>query len=308
MNIRDLRYLVAIADYGHFGQAAETCFVSQPALSMQIKKLEDTLGVQLIERTSKSAVLTEVGQLIAQQARDILYRVENIKESAKRAKDPYSGEIRLGVIPTLAPYLLPHIIPGLTVTYPNLTIYLVEEKTDDLTTQLRQGKLDAVLMGLPNSEECLMTLPLFEEEFTLAIPANHSLAKRKIVKLADLENKQLLLLEEGHCMRDMALELCYQAKAQESKGFQATSLETLRHMVAAKVGITLLPKLANHANDGICYLPFTNPKPSRIIGMTWRSSSAKIALFKNITVQIRRLLSTHKAVRVIHTAVLCSRH
>lgn len=305
MNLRDLQYLVAIADHGHFGMAADTCFVSQPALSMQIKKLENTLGVQLIERTSKSALLTEVGKTITAHARDILCRVDTLKEIAKQAKDPFSGELHLGIIPTLAPYLLPHIIPGLTKTYPKLTIYLVEEQTSRLIAKLKQGKIDGAIVGLPLIDEDFTALPLFEEEFMLAVPPNNPLSKRKNVRLSDLENKTLLLLEDGHCMRDLALEVCYRAKAIESKGFQATSLETLRHMVASKAGMTLMPKLAYKSNDGICYLTFIAPRPARIAGIAWRSSSAKKILLEHLVGQIRRLMTKHKAVKVINTSIIC---
>ena len=307
MNIRDLTYLVAIADHCHFGMAAEACFVSQPALSMQIKKLENLLGVQLIERTSKAALLTDVGKLITEQARDILCRVATLKEIAKQANDPYSGELHLGVIPTLAPYLLPHIIPGLTKLFPKLTIYLLEEQTETLISKLKQGKLDGALLGLPLADGDFVAAALFEEEFMLATPSNHALAKRKIVKLSDLENKVLLLLEDGHCMRDLALELCYRAKATEVKSFQATSIETLRHMVASKAGMTLMPKLAYQSNDGVCYLPFSSPKPARIIGMMWRSSSAKKIVLENVVQQIRKMMAKQKAVKVINTPILCQK-
>ena len=305
MNIRDLKYLVAIADHSHFGMAAEACFVSQPALSMQIKKLEGVLGVQLIERTTKSALLTEIGKLMTEHARDILYRVEAMKEAAKEAKDPYSGELHLGVIPTLAPYLLPHIIPSLTKIFPKLSIFLVEDQTPNLLTKLKQRKLDGALVGLPLIHDDFFALPLFEEEFLLALPPNHPLSKRKSIRISDLENKVLLLLEDGHCMRDFALELCYRAKASEAKGFQATSLETLRHMVASKAGITLMPKLAIKPNDGVSYLPFHSPKPARIVGMVWRSSSAKKILLESIVAHIRKSMAKQKAVKVIHTPILC---
>ncbi len=301
MNIRDLKYLVAIADHCHFGMAAAACFVSQPALSMQIKKLENSLGVQLIERTSKTALLTATGKLITEHARDILCRVETIKEVAKQANDPYSGELHLGVIPTLAPYLLPHIIPGLSKLFPKLTIYLVEEQTSTLIAKLKQGKLDGALLGLPLIDEDFIGLPLFEEEFMLAIPPKHSLSKRKIIKISDLENKVLLLLEDGHCMRDLALDVCHRAKASESKGFRATSLETLRHMVASNAGMTLIPKLAYKSNDGVYYLPFSSPKPSRVVGMVWRPSSAKKNLLENMVGKIKKIMSKQNAVRVINT-------
>jgi LysR family hydrogen peroxide-inducible transcriptional activator len=299
MSLRDLKYLVAIADHCHFGLAAEVCFVSQPALSIQIKKLENTLGVQLVERTNKSVLLTEIGKLITEQAREVLSRVDTMKEMARQANDPHGGELHLGVIPTLAPYLLPHILPGLLKIFPKLSIYLVEEQTANLITKLKKGRLDGALLGLPLVDEDFSALPLFEEEFMLAIPTDHMLSKRKTIRLSDLENKTLLLPEDGHCMRDLALELCYKAKASEAKGFQATSLETLRHMVACKMGITLMPKLSYRPHDGISYLPFSSPKPTRVLGMVWRPSSAKKILLEEMGGHIRKFMAKQAAVKVL---------
>lgn len=301
MNIRDLKYLVAIADYNHFGMAADACFVSQPALSMQVKKLETALGVKLIERTTKYVLLTEIGKTITEKSREILANIESIKELAKQSKDPFSGEFHLGVVPTLAPYLLPHIIPYLTKLFPKLSIYLVEDQTANLLEKLKNGKLDGALLGIPHPNEAFFTIPLFEEEFMLALPANHALSKRKKICIKDLENKTLLLLEDGHCMRELALEVCDQAHAKERKGFRATSLETLRHMVASNAGITLIPKLAYKPNDGIHYIPFNTPKPIRTISMVGRFSCVKKVLLENISLQIRKSLAKNDAVKVIHT-------
>jgi len=302
MNLRDLKYLIAVAEHRHFGNAAEACFVSQPALSMQIKKLEESLGVQLIERTNKSVFLTDIGKEITEHARDIVYRIDAMRDIAKQAKDPYRGELRIGIIPTLAPYLLPHIIPGLTRLFPHLKIYLHEEQTDHLIMKLKHGKLDAALFGLPLSDDNFAALPLFEEELLLATPLNHPFSKRKSIHHADLANKTLLLLEDGHCLRDQALSLCDAVNATADKSFQATSLETLRHMVASQAGITLMPKLACKTNDGICYLSFRSPKPTRMLGLIWRPSTAKKILLKNVGMQIRKLLSRQKIVRVINAA------
>ncbi|MDI1351501.1 MAG: DNA-binding transcriptional regulator OxyR [bacterium] len=288
MNIRDLKYLVAVADHNHFGKAAEECFVSQPALSMQIKKLEESLGVLLIERTNKRIFFTEIGKLIVQQARDILYRVESLQEVANQSKDPFCGELHLGIIPTLAPYLLPLIIPGLSTLFPQLTLYLVEDTTLTLLTTLNEGKLDGALLALP-IEGDFVVHSLFDEEFVLAVPLGHPLAKQKIANFSDLENKTLLLLEDGHCLRDQALAVCRRAHASESKKFRATSLETLRHMVAAGVGITLLPKLSCRSNDGVCYLPFTSPIPMRTIGLIWRGSAAKKILLEHLVGHIKNV-------------------
>ncbi len=299
MNIRDLKYLVALADHGHFGKAADACFVSQPALSMQIMKLEESLGIKLLERTNKSVLLTDHGIIIVERARHILNQIEEVREIAKSAKDPYSGELKIGVFPTLAPYLLPLIIPQLSKAYPNLTFYLIEEQTAVLIEQLKQGKLHAALLAHPVMEKSFKNTLLFEEEFLLAAPIAHPLAKLKSVKQKDLDNKNLLLLEEGHCMRDQALALCHRMQASENQNFRATSLETLRHMVSAGVGITLMPKLACSASDTISYVPFSASKPTRSIGIYWRATTAKGALLENITIKIKSILAKQKTMSVM---------
>ena len=245
MNIRDLQYLVALADHGHFGKAAEICFVSQPALSMQIKKLEENLGIKLLERTNKSVLLTEVGTAIAEQARQILNQVEEVRELAKSAKDPFSGELKIGIFPTLAPYLLPHIIQPLSKIFPKLSFYLIEEKTAILLEQLKHGKIHAAILALPVEEKVLSSSLLFKEEFLLTVPHSHPFAKRKSIEHEELDKKKILLLEEGHCMRHQILSFCQNINLHEAKNFRATSLETLRHMVAAGAGITLMPKLSS---------------------------------------------------------------
>jgi len=288
MNTRDLHYLVALSEHRHFGRAADACFVSQPALSMQIKKLEENLGVKLLERTNKSVLLTDVGIIIAQRARDILQHINELHDIAKVAKDPYSGELKIGIIPTLAPYLLPLIIPSLTQAFPKLSFYLVEQQTALLVEKLKTGELDAAFFALPVLENNFVTTLLFDEEFFLAVPHHHALAKQKTIQADDLNGTDVLLLEEGHCMRDQALSVCQNMNAM-TKGFQATSLETLRHMVAAGVGITLMPKFAKKLNDGISYIPFAAPKPIRSIALSWRASSAKQIVLKDIVHQIQNI-------------------
>ncbi len=299
MNFRDLTYLVALADHRHFGKAAKVCFVSQPALSMQIKKLEKHLGIQLLERTNKSVTLTAAGITLAEKARLVLQQAEEMREIAKLAKDPYSGELKIGIFPTLAPYLLPHIIPELKKIFPKLSIYLIEEQSVSLTEKLNQGKLDTAILALPILNTKFKVHSLFEEEFMLATPAHHLLAKRKSINQSDLENKNLLLLEEGHCLREQALSLCFKVNAEETKSFRATSLETLRHMVATGIGITLMPKLACRTNDGIAYAPFTTPKPLRTIGMFWRKSTAKEKLLLDMAIHIKKIMAKQKLVKII---------
>ena len=278
MNLRDLKYLVALADLRHFGKAAEACFVSQPTLSTQIRKLEDELGVALVERAPRKVMLTAVGQDVVQRARRIVADVEQMKEAARRSRDPESGSLRLGVFPTLGPYLLPHVVPQLRERFPQLELLLVEEKSDVLLQSLREGKLDAALLALPVHDEQLHAEFLFEEPFVFAAPVRHPLAAQDSLAMSQLSDETLLLLEDGHCLRDQALDVCRLSGAQEKSGFRATSLETLRQMVAAGVGVTLLPALAVHEpiaqSPNIRLLPFRDPPPSRQIALVWRKSSA----------------------------------
>jgi len=293
MNLRDLRYLVALAEHKHFGRAAEASFVSQPTLSTQIKKLEDELGVALVERTPRKVLLTEVGREIAQRARDVLTEIEQIRALARRTLDPESGTVRLGIFPTLGPYLLPHVVPRIRERFPRLELLLVEEKTEVLLRQLREGRLDAAVLALPVHDDQLHAEFLFEEPFLLAVPERHELARRKALKLEDLAHQSLLLLEDGHCLRDQALEVCHLSGAGEKTGFRATSLETLRQMVAANVGITLLPALAVQPpvaqSDNVHLLAFRGDAPSRRIAMIWRKSSAMTGFLKKLAGVIREL-------------------
>jgi len=279
MNLRDLQYLVALADHRHFGKAATASFVSQPTLSMQVKKLEKELGVELVERNRGQILLTEAGEAVVERARVILGEVDDINRIATQATDPESGSLRLGLFPTLAPYLLPHVVPKIHERFPHLELLLVEEKTAVVHASLRDGSLDAGLMALPEPDDLLHVEPLFEEDFLLAVPADHPLAREGgPVDGSVLATEHVLLLEEGHCLRDQALEVCALAGAHERSGFRATSLETLRQMVAASVAVTLLPRLAVSppvANSpGVALLPLVGPVPSREIGMFWRESRA----------------------------------
>ncbi len=278
MNLRDLHYLVALSDQRHFGRAAEACFVSQPTLSTQIRKLEDELGVRLVERTPRRILMTEVGDEIMRRARDILNEVEQIRNIARNTHDPESGTVRLGIFPTLGPYLLPHVVPIVRQRFPKLELLLSEDKTDNLLQQMREGKLDAAILALPVHEDSLRCEFLFEEPFVLAVAAEHPLAACQHMAVADLKNHTLLLLEEGHCLRDHALEVCHMSGANERTGFRATSLETLRQMVAANVGITLLPMLAVRPPisqpENLRLIEFESHPPSRRVAMVWRKSSA----------------------------------
>jgi LysR family hydrogen peroxide-inducible transcriptional activator len=275
MNLRDMQYLTAVADLQHFGKAAERCHVSQPTLSMQIKKLEESLGVTIFERSNKQLLITSAGEKILPHVRRLLAELEEIKQIAKTAQDPLAGDFTLGAFPTLAPYFLPKILPAIGKALPKLKLWLVEEKTDVLLEKLKKGTLDAALIALPIADESLESQWLCDDDFVLAVPPPHPLAKKRMIHPKDIQNECLLLLDEGHCLRHQALEVCSLIGSSEHQGFRATSLETLRQMVAAGVGITLLPTLALRKDDGIATIPFAPPAPSRSIGLVWRKHSVR---------------------------------
>lgn len=278
MNLRALQYLVTLADLRHFSKAAERCHVSQPTLSTQIRKLEEELDVQLVERSPRRVMLTEVGEEVVERARALLAEAGAIKDIARRSRDPHSGTLRLGIFPTLAPYYLPHVIPQIRRRFPRLTLRLFEEKTADVITMLVQGRLDAGLLALPVDVDQLVARPLFEEPFVLALHEQHALASRPSISMGELRDQELLLLEDGHCLRDQALEVCRLVGAHEKLDFHATSMETLRQMVAAGTGITLMPVLAIKPpvahTDNLVTRPFSEAPPTRRIALVWRKSSA----------------------------------
>lgn len=291
MNLRDLRYLVAVAEHRHFGRAAEACFVSQPTLSTQIKKLEDELGVMLIERTNRQVMLTPVGERIVGQAQRVLREVNEMVHIAQAYQDPFGGEFRLGIIPTVAPYLLPKILGPINKAFPKLKTQLTEGQTLAITRMLRDGELDAVILALPLEEDNVEQVLLYTEPFYFAASRQHPKAGRKSVRLADLENEQVLLLEDGHCLRDQALAVCTRAHAVENTNFRATSIETLRQMVAANVGITLMPELAISQRAGpVRYLPFEGVRPHRDVGLCWRASSTREELLKELASMLARTM------------------
>lgn len=293
MNIRDLQYFAAVADLEHFGQAAERCFVSQPTLSGQIKKLEAELDVTLFERNNRHVMLTETGAEILRSANRILREVETIHDVAKSQRDPLSGKFRLGAFPTLAPYLLPEIVPGVKESLPNIRLILIEEKTAVLIDKLLAGEIDAALLALPIHETQLETTPLFDDEFLLAVSNDHALADRNDVNQKSISEYPLLLLEEGHCLRDQALEVCSLNRIAEDQEFRATSLETLRQMVKAGTGITFMPQIAVQENEpGIAYIPFSGRPPKRTIGLVWRRTTARRQLIERFVELLAGLHST----------------
>lgn len=287
MNLRDLQYLVALADHRHMGRAAEACNVSQPTMSMQLKKLEGWLGIPLFERRQKSIHLTSYGEALAARARRVVQEADALVVHAKSLRDPFAGEFRLGAFPTLAPYYLPHVIPALGKALPKLTVLLVEDKSERLIAQVREGTLDAALLALPVNVPGLVSHSLFVEPFFLAVPRHHRLAGMKEVSTKDIRNETVLLLEDGHCLRDQALEVCGLIGLKEQQGFRATSLETLRQMVATGVGVTLMPACAAVDSEHVVHLPFVGAPYTREIGIVSRETSPRRALIDAIAAQFR---------------------
>lgn len=285
MNIRNLKYLVSVAKHKHFGKAANECFVSQPALSMQLKKLEEELGVKFFERTNKNVMITNVGQILVDKAKEIIQCSNEIIDIANNFHDPFAGEINIGAFPTLAPYFLPKIVPQITKNFPQLKLLLSEEKTNKLIDKIKNGQIDAAFLAtpLPIEDDSLNIKELFCEPFYLAVPKNHPLSNFNSISQNDIRNEKLLLLEEGHCLRDQALDICSLMGVSENQDFRATSLETLRQMVVANVGITLIPELAKKDNDGLTYISFNDSKPSRTIAMVSRKTSSRKKLLQEIS-------------------------
>ena len=291
MNLRELQYIVALAEHRNFRRAAEACLVSQPTLSTQIRKLEEELGVTLFERTPRRVMPTPAGQDAVARARRILTEMDGMREAARRLSRPEAGTARLGIFPTLGPYLLPEVMPQVRARFPQLQLLLTEEKSDQLLERLREGRLDAAILALPVHDPSLHGEPLFEEPFLLAVPKQHPLAARESLRLEELSRQNLMLLEDGHCLRDQALEVCQLSGAQEQSEFRATSLETLRQMVLAGLGVTLMPALAArgmapHA-DKLHLLRFEDSQPSRQIGLFWRRTSALAPLLKQLAELLR---------------------
>jgi len=295
MNLRELQYLVAVDEERHFHRAAERCFVSQPTLSGQLKKLEEELGVLLVERTSRQVVMTDVGSVVADKARGILAEVKGIREVAETFHDPMAGELHAGLIPTVAPYLLPIIMPALRNACPALKLWLHEYQTAVLLEKLHRAELDLLILALPVDTDEFAELELYREPFQLAVPrpANGEFTQ-PVIQLDDLKNREMLLLEEGHCLRGQALDICFMAGASENVGFHASSLETLRHMVGENMGMTLMPELAVPVRtgnaDAVRYLPFADPKPVRRIGMLYRKVSYREPAYRAIQEMIKTAL------------------
>jgi LysR family hydrogen peroxide-inducible transcriptional activator len=291
IKLKDLRYLVAVADTGHFGKAAARCFVSQPTLSAQLKKLEAYLGVPLIERQPRHALLTPAGADIVRRARLIVEATDEVVDIARAHRDPLAGRLRVALLPTIAPYLLPTIAPPLRKALPRLDLLLYEHQTEPMLQRLRAGDIDMDVLALPVEMEGLASAALYDEPFVVAAPIRHPLAAKKQLRVEDLCGVTLLLLEDGHCLRNQALDVCNRIDVEEQQDFRATSIETLRQMVAAGAGVTLLPELATrgiHAHTrGVAVRPFVKTTPARTIGAIWRKSSPRHLAIEQVAQVIR---------------------
>ena len=284
MNIRDLEYLVALAEHKHFRRAADACHVSQPTLSGQIRKLEDELGIILLERTSRKVLFTQSGLLLVDQAKTVLREVKLLKEMASNQGKEMTGPLHVGVIPTIGPYLMPHIVPALQNAFPDLERFLYEAQTHQLLEQLETGRLDCAIVASVRETEPFIEVPLFKERMLLAVAENHPWAKEQTIPMSMLKDHEMLMLDDGHCLRNQALGYCFTAGAKENSHFQATSLETLRNMVAANAGMTLMPELAvlsEGERGGVKYLP-CQPEPSRDVILVYRPGSPLRARYERI--------------------------
>lgn len=278
MTLTELRYIVAVSQKNHFGKAAQACFVSQPTLSIAIKKLEEELDVRLFERSSKNEIrITEIGQQVVNQAYIVLQEAQILTEIAQQGKDPLSGQFKLGVIYTIGPYLLPNLIPELRKAAPDLKLIIEENFTANLFQSLKQGLLDAIIISYPFDEPGIETTALYEEPFIVAIPRNHEWKDRIDIPPEDLASQDLMLLGSGHCFRDQVIKACpdcMSGNSELTRTLEGGSLETIRHMVAAGTGITVLPRtsiLPSQKNESLIDIkPFSKPSPSRIVAIAWR--------------------------------------
>ena len=277
MTLTELRYIVAVARERHFGRAAESCFVSQPTLSVAIKKLEDELGATLFERGSGEVTVTPVGSSIVEQAQRVLEEAARVKEIAAAGSDPVAGSLRLGAIYTIGPYLLPKLIPILRRTVPSMQLLIQENFTHRLAEALKHGEVDVILIALPFDEPAVATQAVYDEPFLVAMPQGHAWEKKKSITVDELTKESLLLLGEGHCFRDQVLEFCRGAsRSGLARTFESSSLETIRQMVAGGIGVTVLPSTSigagGAANDLISLRPFAKPVPERRVALAWRRS------------------------------------
>ena len=292
MTLTELRYIVAVARERHFGRAAEACFVSQPTLSVAIKKLEEELDCKIFERGGSEVSVTPIGEEIVRQAQQVIEQAQGIKEIAKRGKDPLSGPLRLGVIYTIGPYLLPDLVKQAIELTPQMPLVLQENFTAKLLDMLRTGELDAAIMAEPFPDTGLAVAPLYDEPFLVAVPKNHPLARRTSIPAEELKRETMLLLGTGHCFRDHVLEVCpeYARFSSDAEGirksFEGSSLETIKYMVSSGMGVTVVPQLSVPAQEQahLAFVPFADPVPTRRVVLAWRRTFTRyeaIAALRN---------------------------
>jgi LysR family hydrogen peroxide-inducible transcriptional activator len=297
MNLRDLKYIIAVAETHHFGRAAERCFVSQPTLSGQIKKLEEELGVAIFERTSRSVDITPVGETILHHARELMEQADAIEQLARAHQDPLAGPLRVGAIPTLSPYLIPLVLVPLKQQYPQIRLVLSEEMTDTLLERLRNHEIDAALLATPVEEHDLEVMPLFDEPFWLALPRKHPLYVKEHITRRDLDKLDLLLLAEGHCLAQQAMDVCHMEQRTEQgemADLRAASLETLLQLVGAGFGSTLVPALAVRGpwmtDAGIVARQLNFSDTHRRVQLVYRKTFPRLAALEALTEIIREHL------------------
>ncbi|MGR8920261.1 MAG: LysR substrate-binding domain-containing protein [Gammaproteobacteria bacterium] len=294
MTLTELRYVVAAARHRHFGRAAESCFVSQPTLSVGIRKLEEELGVRLFERTRSDVIITPIGEQIVAQAEAVLQAAEDIRQTAAAAADPLGGELRLGVIYTIGPYLVPQLIPALRELAPELTLLVQENFTDRLVEQLRRGDIDCAVMSPPIRDTQLIQRALYEEPFKVVVPADHPLAKRKRIKPSQLDDERLLLLGAGNCFRDQVVGVCPAclgpASGELQRTLEGSSLNTIVQMVATGVGVTIVPgtmPIGDELDELVAVRPFASPQPTRGVSLFYRRGFARPALVNALAEAVR---------------------
>jgi LysR family transcriptional regulator, hydrogen peroxide-inducible genes activator len=298
LTLRQLRYLSALAQHRHFGRAADACAVTQPALSMQIRDLEKELGVELVERRSGEAALTEIGAEVARRAERMLASARDLVDFARHRSRLLTGRLRLGIIPTLAPYVLPKVLPDLQASYPDLTVELRETQTKVLLDELAGGNLDAVMLALPLPDAEIESIRLFDDAFLLAVPASDPLPRNARVNPREIDQQRLILLEEGHCLRDQALAYCATARHEMPLSLGATSLATVMQMVANGYGVTLVPEVAIDVevrDERVKLLRFTSPEPGRTVGLAWRRTSPRKVDFIALGQLVTRVLQTQNS-------------
>lgn len=293
MNIRDLEYLIALADFKHFRKAADACNVSQPTLSGQIRKLEDELGTILLERTSRKVLFTQAGLMLVEQAKAVLREVKILKEMASNQGKEMSGPLHIGIIPTLGPYLSPIILPQLKTLFPELELYIYELQTSTLVEQLESGQLDCGILAFDKDSQPFIEVPIFNEKMLLAVSNQHPWATERSLDLNKLRDQEMLMLDGGHCLRNQLMNYCLSIGAKENNHFKANSLETLRNMVSANAGIAFIPELATKLGqmDNLTYLHFNEPEPYRSVGLIYRPGSPLRLRYERLAKEIKQIMA-----------------